>query len=106
MAIEGLTTDAELGTKLADACARLAHGGLSESQLGCGHLERTGDGMFSLEEVECMGACGGAPMIAVGETFFERVSSNEAIGIIDTIKATKNIPEPKRYAQMPELNLE
>ena len=77
-----------------------------KAQLGCGHLERTSDGMFSLEEVECMGACGGAPMIAVGETFFERVSSNEAIGIIDSIKATKNIPEPKRYAQMPELNLE
>ncbi len=77
-----------------------------KAQLGCGHLERTSDGMFSLEEVECMGACGGAPMIAVGETFFERVSSDEAINIVNTIKTTKSVPEPKRYAQMPELNLE
>jgi len=76
-----------------------------QSKLGCGHLERTADGMFSLEEVECMGACGGAPMIAVGETFFERVSSDEAAGIIDTIKTTKNIPEPKQYVQMPEFNV-
>ena len=75
------------------------------AQLGCGHLERTGDGMFSLEEVECMGACGGAPMMAIGETFFERVSSDEAIGIINTIKTTTNVPEPKRYAQMPETSL-
>ncbi|MEP7234891.1 MAG: NAD(P)H-dependent oxidoreductase subunit E [Ignavibacteriota bacterium] len=77
-----------------------------KSQLGCGHLERTSDGMFSLEEVECMGACGGAPMIAVGETFFEKVSSDEAKGIIDTIRTTNAVPEPKRYAQMPELSLE
>jgi NADH-quinone oxidoreductase subunit E len=77
-----------------------------KTQLGCGHLERTADGMFSLEEVECMGACGGAPMIAVGETFFERVSSDEAAGIINTIKNTKIIPEPKLYAQMPELHLQ
>ena len=62
--------------------------------------------MFSLEEVECMGACGGAPMIAVGETFFEKVTSDEAKGIIDSIKISKVIPEPKRYAQMPELNLQ
>jgi NADH-quinone oxidoreductase E subunit len=77
-----------------------------KANLGCGHLERTADGMFSLEEVECMGACGGAPMIAVGETFFEKVTSDEAQGIIDSIKNTKTIPAPKRYAQMPELNLE
>jgi NADH-quinone oxidoreductase subunit E len=77
-----------------------------KAKLGCGHLERTSDGMFSLEEVECMGACGGAPMMAVGETFFEKVTTDEARGIIDSIKATKNIPEPKQYAQMPELNLQ
>jgi NADH-quinone oxidoreductase E subunit len=76
-----------------------------KEQLGCGHLERTNDGMFSLEEVECMGACGGAPMMAVGETFFERVNSDEARGIINTIKTTSNVPEPKRYPQMPELSI-
>jgi NADH-quinone oxidoreductase subunit E/NADH dehydrogenase (ubiquinone) flavoprotein 2 len=35
------------------------------SKLGVPNLGRTDDGMFSLEEVECMGACGGAPMRAV-----------------------------------------
>ena len=28
------------------------------NKLGIGHNERTSDGLFSLEEVECMGACG------------------------------------------------
>jgi NADH-quinone oxidoreductase E subunit len=77
-----------------------------KAQLGCGHLERTPDGMFSLEEVECMGACGGAPMMAIGETFFEKLSTDEALAVIGSIKLNGNIPEPKRYAQMPELSLE
>ncbi len=45
-----------------------------KDRLGIGHMERTSDGEFSLEEVECMGACGGAPMIAVNEDYFENVS--------------------------------
>ena len=43
------------------------------NKLGIRHNEATDDGTFSLEEVECMGACGGAPMIAVNEEFFENV---------------------------------
>lgn len=40
-------------------------------KLGLKNNEVTSDGKFSLEEVECMGACGGAPMIAVNEDFYE-----------------------------------
>ena len=72
-------------------------------QLGCGHLERTADGMFSLEEVECMGACGGAPMMAVGDTFFEKISGDEARTVIDQIKSSGKVPAPKKTVQMPEL---
>jgi NADH-quinone oxidoreductase subunit E len=43
------------------------------TSLGIGHNEATADGKYSLEEVECMGACGGAPMIAINETFHENV---------------------------------
>jgi NADH-quinone oxidoreductase subunit E/NADH dehydrogenase (ubiquinone) flavoprotein 2 len=76
-----------------------------KTQLGCGHLERSGDGMFSLEEVECMGACGGAPMMAVGEIFFERISSDEAITVISQIRSNGIVPEPKKTVQLPELSL-
>jgi len=76
-----------------------------KANLGCGHLESTADGMFSLEEVECMGACGGAPMMAIGETFFERINTDEAMDIINAVKTTKIVPEPKKYQQMPEVNL-
>src|SRR5881275_35036 len=52
-----------------------------KSKLGVQNLERTADGMFSLEEVECMGACGGAPMMAVNELFYERITTNEALAL-------------------------
>jgi NADH-quinone oxidoreductase subunit E len=51
-------------------------------KLGIGHNERTADGLFSLEEVECMGACGGAPMIAVNEDYFENVTIPQVDEII------------------------
>jgi len=42
-------------------------------KLGITNGEVTTDGLFSLEEVECMGACGGAPMIAINEDYYENV---------------------------------
>ncbi|MBU3741071.1 MAG: NADH-quinone oxidoreductase subunit NuoE [Candidatus Kapabacteria bacterium] len=46
-------------------------------RLGIGNNEATADGLFSIEEVECMGACGGAPMIAINETFYENATIEE-----------------------------
>ena len=43
-------------------------------KLGIGNMEATSDGLFSLEEVECMGACGGAPMIAVNDDYYENMT--------------------------------
>jgi NADH-quinone oxidoreductase subunit E len=43
------------------------------SKLGIGHNECTDDGKFSLEEVECMGACGGAPMLAINDDYYENI---------------------------------
>lgn len=55
-------------------------------KLGIGNNETTPDGMFSLEEVECMGACGGAPMIAINEDFYENIDFNKVSEIIDSLK--------------------
>jgi NADH:ubiquinone oxidoreductase subunit E len=44
------------------------------SKYGIRHNQTTADGKISVEEVECMGACGGAPMIAINEDYFENVS--------------------------------
>jgi NADH-quinone oxidoreductase E subunit len=54
------------------------------NRFGIGHNERTADGKFSLEEVECMGACGGAPMIVINEDYHENVSIEQ----IDSLLAS------------------
>ena len=46
----------------------------------------TEDGRFSLEEVECMGSCGTAPMIAINDDYFENLTPEKAIEIIDSLK--------------------
>ena len=75
-----------------------------KESLGIPNLGRTEDGMFSLEEVECMGACGGAPMMAVNEKFYEKVTIPEATEVIDHIRKTGEAPQPKFVAQLPELS--
>lgn len=57
-----------------------------KEKLGIGHNEKTEDGLFSLEEVECMGACGGAPMIAINEDYYENVDINKVDELIDSLK--------------------
>ncbi|GMM31369.1 hypothetical protein DAMA08_041140 [Martiniozyma asiatica (nom. inval.)] len=37
------------------------------------------DGLFSLEEVECLGACSNAPMIQVNDDFFEDLQTKEEV---------------------------
>jgi NADH-quinone oxidoreductase subunit E len=36
--------------------------------------EVTPDGKFSIKKVECLGACGGAPMMQVGKTYHENLT--------------------------------
>ena len=55
-------------------------------KLGIKKNECTLDSKFSLEEVECMGACGYAPMIAVNEDYFENVDINKVDEIIDSLE--------------------
>lgn len=54
-----------------------------KDKLQIGHNQTTPDGKYSLEEVECMGACGGAPMIAVNETFHELITASQLNALID-----------------------
>jgi NADH-quinone oxidoreductase E subunit len=48
------------------------------------NMQTTPDGLFSLEEVECMGACGGAPMIAINEDYYENITIDKLEEILVT----------------------
>ncbi|HBB25153.1 MAG TPA: NAD(P)H-dependent oxidoreductase subunit E [Bacteroidetes bacterium] len=58
----------------------------AKQRLGIGHNQATDDGVYSLEEVECMGACGGAPMIAINETFYENATVAQLDSLIDSCR--------------------
>ena len=47
-----------------------------ETKLGIKPGEVTPDGRFSIKMVECLGACGGAPMMQVGKTYYENLTEN------------------------------
>jgi len=57
-----------------------------KKKLGIENMQVTGDNLFSLEEVECMGSCGTAPMIAVNEDYFENLDLVKAEQIIESLK--------------------
>jgi NADH-quinone oxidoreductase subunit E len=60
-----------------------------EDKLGvCAH-EVTPDGMFSFEEVECLGSCGTAPMCQVNDVFFENLTPEKLDELMKQLIAEK-----------------
>jgi NADH-quinone oxidoreductase subunit E len=47
----------------------------------------TSDGMFGLEEMQCLAACGGAPCIQVNYRYFEHVTADRFDTIVDDLRA-------------------
>jgi NADH-quinone oxidoreductase E subunit len=48
-----------------------------KDKLGIDNHQTTNDGKFSLEEVECMGACGESPMIAINEDYYYNMNKEK-----------------------------
>lgn len=55
-------------------------------KLGIGNHEVTPDGLFSLEEVECIGACSWAPAMLVNYEFKHKVTLEDFDRLIDTLR--------------------
>ena len=55
-------------------------------KLGVGHKQTTADGVFSLEEVECMGACSWAPAVEINYDFHHNVSPEKFDALIDGLR--------------------
>lgn len=54
--------------------------------LGIHENEVTADGKFSIEEVECMGSCGTAPMIAINDDYIENLTKEKVNEILNSLK--------------------
>jgi NADH-quinone oxidoreductase subunit E len=56
------------------------------AKLGIGHKEVTADGLISLEEVECIGACSWAPAIQVNYDFHHFVTPDQLDKLLDGLR--------------------
>jgi NADH-quinone oxidoreductase subunit E len=55
-------------------------------RLGVGHKGTTLDGMFTLEEVECIGGCSWAPAVQVNYDFHENLTLEQMDKVLDEYK--------------------
>jgi NADH-quinone oxidoreductase subunit E len=63
-----------------------------EKHLGVHMGESTDDGMFTLMEVECLGACVNAPMVQVNDDYYEDLTPERMVEMLDAMKAGKPVP--------------
>jgi NADH-quinone oxidoreductase subunit E len=59
-----------------------------KEKLGIAVGETTKDGMFTLKTVECLGACGYAPMMQLGKYYREHLTKEKVDKIIDECRQT------------------
>ena len=64
-----------------------------QKRLGIGNREVSPTGTFSLEEVECMGACTGAPAMQVNYDFYENLDNDKVDAILEQLQEGKR-PKP------------
>jgi len=54
-----------------------------KSRLGIDFGQVTEDGRFSLKEVECLAACGGAPAMQIGHRYYENLTPDKVDQILE-----------------------
>ncbi len=59
-----------------------------KEKLNIGIGETTSDGLFTLKVVECLGACGYAPMMQLGKTYREHLTKEKIDKLIEECTAT------------------
>lgn len=59
-------------------------------RFGVAPNEVTADGMWSYEEVECLGSCGSAPMCEINDHYFENLTPQKLDELLDRIE--KELP--------------
>ena len=62
-----------------------------KQKLGIGVGETTNDGMFTLKTVECLGACGYAPMMQLGKNYREHLTKEKVDAIIEECRKSSSI---------------
>ena len=61
--------------------------------LGIGAGQTTDDGLFTVNEMECLGACVNAPMMQIGDDYYEDLDTDSTELILSVLKAGR-APKP------------
>jgi NADH-quinone oxidoreductase subunit E len=61
------------------------------ARAGVGHDEVSENGTFDLERIECQAACTHAPVMTVDWEFFDRMTPDEAIAVLDRLEAGEEV---------------
>lgn len=76
-----------------------------EDHLGIHNGETTADKKFTLTEVECLGACCNAPMVQINDDFFEDLTPELMVDILDKLSKGEEVapgPQNGRKCSEPE----
>lgn len=60
--------------------------GFLKKSLGIEVGETTGDGRFTLSEVECLASCGTAPMMQINDDYYESLTEEKVTEILASLK--------------------
>jgi NADH-quinone oxidoreductase E subunit len=64
-----------------------------ERKLGIGMNETTADGLFTMKEVECLGACVNAPMVQINDDYYEDLDGESMTKLLEDF-ARGQAPHP------------
>jgi NADH-quinone oxidoreductase subunit E len=76
-----------------------------KEETGAGVGETSPDGLFTVMEVECLGACVNAPMVQINDDYFEDLTKENTKAILKKLKAgewPKPGPQNARHSSEPE----
>jgi len=63
----------------------------TENKLGIKDGQTTADGMYTIKCTECLGACGYAPMMQVGERYYEFLNPEKIDNLLEEFKANAKV---------------
>lgn len=76
------------------------------SKLGIGNKETTADGMFMLEEVECLDACDRAPLIQVGDQYHGPVDEKFLDDLLEKLRESEESTVVKMADEIVQVHLQ
>lgn len=64
----------------------------AREHLGIDYGQTTEDGLFTMREVECLGACVNAPIVQINDDMYEDLTGPQLIAVLDALKAGETPP--------------